>query len=255
MYNYFPHPSNLRQSSACVSLLIQEGFAGYGVYVSILEVLRDAPGYRYNPDPRVWAYVLHGADLDLVTRVLQQYGLFDQDNNGLLFSPWLNEQLQDYSDKKTKLQEAGRRGAAKRWAAAHANDGQAIATPSDGDGQAIAYNITQSNITQQNITSPTNHAGNEWRDLLSIGTHRISEEAYLAAAERKDYTGGQAYLLQECYRRGLSWEAFQFILERSGSADSTNDTYKTFCALCKRVDAEKYGIKMPDNFFLSKLFG
>lgn len=255
MYNYFPHPSNLRQSSACVSLLIQEGWAGYGVYVAILEVLRDAPGFRYNPDPKVWSWVLHGADRELLERVLKQYGLFDLDDDGLLFSPWLNDQLQDYSDKKTKLQEAGRRGAAKRWSAVHANDGQAIATPSEGDGQAIAYNNTQSIFTQPNITSPNNTAGNEWRELLQRGTHKISEEAYLAAAERKDYTGGQAYLLQECYRRGISWEAFQFILERAGAADSTNSTYNTFCALCRRIDSEKYAVKMPDKFFLSKIFG
>lgn len=237
-----------------MSLLIEEGYAGYGIYLSILEILRDAPNYRYNPDPKVWRYLLHGDDAAIIERVLKNYGLFDIDSNGLLFSPWLLEQLENYSEKKAKLQEAGRRGAAKRWAAAHKEDGQAIATPSMEDGQAIAYNITQSNKILPNISlsNPTD----SWRSVLEEERLLITEELYKKLDELHGTSEGHGYgyLLQECYRRKISLGAFNFILSHSNNAELTNSTYRAFCALCKRVDAEKYPVKLPDNFYLSKLF-
>jgi len=245
----------MHNSSECVSLLMEEGYAGYGIYMAMLEVLRDAPSYKYSSEPATWAWLLRSADKDQIQRVIRNYGLFDFDNDGLMFSPWLNGQLSDYSDKKAKLQEAGRRGAAKRWAAATTNDGQAIATPSGGDGQAIAYNTTQLNLTQQNETLPNGTNAQAWRDVVASSCHKITEEDYTTAVAAKQFEGTQAFVFQECYRRGISWEAFKFILSHSNGAEVGNHTYQAFCALCRRVDTEKYPVKLPDNFFLSKLFG
>lgn len=254
MYNYFPHPSNLRQSSGCVSLLIEEGFAGYGIYLSILEILRDAPNYRYNPDPKVWRYLLHGDDANQIERVLNNFGLFDKDDDGLLFSPWLNSQLDDYDEVKRKRQEAGRKGAANRWHSKGSEDGKAIAMPSQEDGKAIAYNITQQNKILHNITQY--NPSDSWRSVLDEERLVISEELYKKLDELHGTQEGHGYgyLLQECYRRKISLGAFNYILRNSNNADLTNSTYRAFCALCKRVDAEKYQVKMPDNFYLSKLF-
>ena len=113
----------------------------------------------------------------------------------------------------------------------------------------------QHNVTQDNITNTTQADGQDWRSVLSSPTHKITEEAFSQAAELKTYSGTAAYLFQECYRRGVSFEAFSFILGASEGAKATNPTYKAFVALCRRVDIEKYPIKLPDNFFLAKLFG
>ena len=130
-----------------VSLLIEEGFAGYGLYWAILEVLRDAPSYKYSSDPKVWAYVLHGPNLQQVERVLRNYGLFDFDSDGLVYSPWLMEQLGAYDDTRQRRRAAGLKGAARRWGSKGSEDGNAMAMPLTEDGNAMAYNIT--NITNQ----------------------------------------------------------------------------------------------------------
>lgn len=254
MYNYFPHPSNLRQSSGCVSLLIEEGYAGYGIYLSILEILRDAPNYRYSPDPKVWRYLLHGDNTDQVERVLKNYGLFDIDDDGLLFSPWLLEQLGNYSEKKAKLQEAGRRGAAKRWAAAHKEDGQAIATPSVEDGQAIAYNIIKPNLTKPNITSPMENNGTDWSEILNNTGKKMEEDLVKVLGEHDPEGHNTGYIAQVCWHYGVGENTFNFLCERSNNADMTHPLYKKFCALVKRIQADKFTPKKPDAFFIKKLF-
>lgn len=243
----------MRQGSACVSLLIQEGWAGYGVYMAILEILRDAPGFRYNPDPKLWAYILHGADVDLVKRVLQQYGLFDQDNDGLLFSPWLNDQLSEYSDKKTKLQEAGRRGAAKRWAAAHANNGQAIATPSVEDGQAIAYNDTQYNITEDNKTTHSESCEEDWRLLCQQQGIRVDEDFVVAMTSTQPEGHAPGYVAQVCCQYGIGQNVLDYLLRVTDNANKTDRRYKQFCSIVSRIQREHYSPQYPANFFCSKL--
>lgn len=220
----------------------------------ILEVLRDAPNYRYNPSPKVWAFLLHAHDADMVSRVLQDYGLFDIDDDGLLFSPWLIGQLGDYDEIKKKRAEAGRKGALSRWNGQRQEDGKAMAMPSQEDGKAMAYNPTQSNITSQNITSP--NQSDSWRDVLSEEKMMIDEELFHSLCRAHDNRDGHCYgyVFQECWRRGISLNACNYILKHSNYADMEHPIYKAFCELCKAVDREKYKVKMPDNYYLKKLF-
>lgn len=254
MLNYFPHPSNFRQSSGVVNLLIEEGYAGYGIYLSILEILRDAPGFRYTPDARVWAYLLHIAEPAQVERVLNNYGLFDRDDNGLLFSSWLDDALGEYSEKRQKLIAAGKRGAAKRWQAAHKDDGQAIATPSGDDGQAIAYNDTLYNDTKRDNTQPTMGEGVGWREILSKNSPRVDTEFFEALAATQPEGHAPGFVAQVCLQYGMTEAVCEFICEASDNARLTHPTYKLFVTLVRRITAEKWQPKHPANFFLSKLF-
>lgn len=255
MYNYYPHPSNLRQTSGCVALLIGEGYAGYGLYLAILEVLRDAPNYRYNPDPSVWHYILNGSDKSQVERVLRNYGLFDFDDDGLIYSPWLCSQLQEYSSHKAKLSDAGRRGAAKRWAAASKDDGQAIATPSMDDGQAIAYNITKPNITQPNITQPTQAIAEDWRDICRNQGAQIDPLALKEVAQRQAPGHAQGYIMQVCIQYGMGLNVYNALCRVTEDAEVSNPTYKRFCAIVDRIQRDKYHPEYPANFFFSKILG
>lgn len=254
MYNYFPHPSNARQSSMCVSLLVEEGFAGYGIYWALLELLRDAPDYKYTSDERLLSYALHHPDADQVRRVIRNYGLFDFDDNGLFFSPWLLDQLNSYDDKKAKLQEAGRKGAARRWAASHSNNGQAIATPSGDDGQAIAYNNTQYNVIEKDLTKPSNGNVEGWRDILSVSSPAISEDYVTVLASTQPSGHAPAYVAQVCRAYGMTEAVCNFICEHTNNAETSNSLYVRFCAIVKRIETEKWAPKHPANFFLSKLF-
>lgn len=255
MYNYFSHPSNFRQSSMNVPLLMQEGFAGYGLYLAMLEVLRDAPGYKFSSDPKVWTYVLHAQDVDQVQRVLNNYGLFDQDGDGLIFSPWLTDNLVSYEDKKIRLQEAGRKGAARRWAAAHKEDGQAIATPSLEDGQAIAYNITKYNPIEHNESQPNQGGGQDWREVLSKESRKVDAEYLESLSSTQQEGHAPGYVAQVCLHFGMTEAVCDFICERSNNAEVGHPIYNKFCALVRRINQEKWTPNHPANFFLSKLFG
>lgn len=243
MYNYIPHPSNCRVSSAVLTLRIEEGAAGYGVYWMILELLRDAPNFRFSRNPKAIAFAINEPDLSMVERVVNNYGLFDFDDDGLLWSPWLLDAMEAYNDKKVKLQEAGRRGAAKRWAAARGDDGQAIASPSVEDGQAIAYNATQHNITQHDITLP---------DLS--GSRKVGVEylELLCSTQAEGHAPG--YVAQVCMQYGMTEAACDFICEHSNNAETTHPTFVKFKTIVGRIQREKWTPKHPDGFFLKKLF-
>ena len=238
-----------------VPLLMQEGFSGYGLFMAMLEVLRDANDYKFSPDPKVWAYLLHAQDTEQVARVLNNYGLFEQDNNGLLFCPWLVESLSNYEDKKTKLQEAGRKGAAKRWAAAHKEDGQAIDSPSLEDGQAIASNITLFNMTKENATPSNQEGGEDWRGVLSKESRKVDAEYMEALSTSQPEGHAPGYVAQVCLHFGMTEAVCDFICERSNNAEVGHPIYNKFCALVRRINQEKWTPNHPANFFLSKLFG
>lgn len=237
-----------------VTLLIEEGFEGYGIYWAILEILRDAPHYRYNSDPRVWAYVLHAPDVAQVQRVLQNYGLFNQDDDGLVYSPWLTGQLTTYDDSKRRRQEAGKKGAASRWGGKVSDNGNAIAMPSMDDGNAIAYNNTQSNSIQGKNIQPSMAGGEEWRSVCDNPGYKI-DPALLDILTRTAPEGhAPGYIAQVCLQYGIGENVLNFLCERTNNAETSHPLYRKFVALVQRVQAEKYPLKYPANFFLSKLF-
>lgn len=105
----------MRTSSHVLRMRIREGAAGYGVYMMLLETLRDAEGRRVFNYPEGLAFAINEPDIDLVKRVIEEYGLFNLDKEGFITSPWLDAQMAEYDAKKAAAVEAGRRGAAKRY--------------------------------------------------------------------------------------------------------------------------------------------
>lgn len=243
MYNYIPHPSNSRMASQVLALRIEEGAAGYGIYWMLLELLRDAPHYKFSANPKALSFAINEADSATVERVVRNYGLFDFDDSGLMFSPWLCEAMGEYDDRKAKLREAGRRGAAHRWGDKGSRDSEAIATLSSGDSEAIAHNVTQRDITLRDITLP---------DLS--GSPKVSQELVEALSMTQQEGHAPGYIAQVCLQYGMSEGALNFLCEHSNNADLTHPTYKRFCALVRRIQGEKWAPKHPDGFFLKKVF-
>lgn len=243
MYNYIPHPSNSRVASQVLALRIEEGAAGYGVYWMLLELLRDAPSYKFSSNPKALAFAINEHDVQLVERVVRNYGLFDFDDSDLMFSPWLLKAMGEYDDRKAKLREAGRRGAAHRWSSSSREDGQAIATPSVEDGQAIAYNATKPNVTLRDITLPD-----------PSGSPKVGVEYLEKICEVKREGFAPGYIAQVCMQYGMTEATCNFIVERSNGGEVANPTFKKFNELVHRIQGEKWTPKHPDGFFLKKVF-
>lgn len=243
MYNYIPHPSNCRVSSNVMRLLVHEGAEGYGIYWMLLELLRDAPSYSVDYEPNVLSYGLHIADTEKVKRVCEQYNLFSVSKDGKLTSPWLLEAMGEYDERKAKLREAGRRGAAHRWGGASSENSKPIATLSQADSKPIAFDLTHYNVTQDDFTLPTEGEG------------EVVSAEYMELLSKTQPAGhNPAYVAQVCLYYGMKVSTCDFICEHSENASLTNVSYQRFCALVKRIQAEKWQPKHPDGFFLKKVF-
>lgn len=253
MLNYIPHPSNARLAGGLLRLRISEGSAGYGVYWMVLELLRDAPEYKLPADHRALAFAINEPDINLVQRVITNPALFDIDSDENLFSPWLNEQLSAYDDKKRKLQEAGRRGAARRYQAKSIDNGVAIATPSMDDGVAIAiqHNIMQHDVTEN--TTPPECQEEDWRVICQSQGLTVDEDLVQAIAQTQPEGHAPGYVAQVCRQWGMGQNVLDYLLRITDNAALTHPRYKAFVALVAKISREKYSPKYPANFFCSKL--
>lgn len=236
-----------------LSLLIEEGHAAYGVYWMVLELLRDCPNYKISNNTKSIAWAIHCNDVSLVDRVLHNYGLFDLGDDDLLFSPWLAGQMSAYDDKRKRLQEAGRRGAAKR--AELNKDREALATLplEDREAKAIKYNITQHNITEQNITPPSEGNEGNWKEICLNQSLKVDDELVSAIAQTSPPGHAPGFIAQVCRQYGMGQNVLDWLLTATDNANLTHPSYKQFVALTKRIEAEKWVPKHPANFFLSKI--
>ena len=167
MYNYLPWPSNMRTADQVLSMRIQEGSAGYGVYVMLLELLRDAENRRLVFNPRHLAFAMNEPDVELVQRVVQDYALFTMHDDGKFSSPWLEQQMNEYDAKKAAAVAAGKRGAARRYGKSYQVEAEEDRVPMGGT--MATQSVPDSNITQLNTTNTTNTTkskllGMTWRD-------------------------------------------------------------------------------------------
>lgn len=167
MYNYLPWPSNMRTADQVLSMRIKEGSAGYGVYVMLLELLRDAENRRLVFNPRHLAFAMNEPDVELVQRVVQDYALFDVGEDGKFSSPWLEQQMNEYDAKKAAAVAAGKRGAARRYGKSYQveaeEDRVPIGTPMATQQDANS-NITQHNKTNEINSTKSKLLGMTWRD-------------------------------------------------------------------------------------------
>lgn len=97
-----------------LKMRMSEGSAGFGIYVMILEQLRNSDSYSIKFEPAVLAWSLHEPDVDRLTRVVQDYGLFNITEDGTMSSPWLCSVMAEHDNKRAKLSAAGKKSAAMR---------------------------------------------------------------------------------------------------------------------------------------------
>ena len=91
-----------------------EGSAGFGLYILLLEQLRNSDSYSIQFEPQVLAWSLHEPDTEKLCRVVQDYGLFEISADGVMSSPWLTSVMAEHEAKRAKLSAAGKKSAALR---------------------------------------------------------------------------------------------------------------------------------------------
>lgn len=91
-----------------------EGSAGYGIYIMLLELLRDSDNLKTAYDPAVLAWALHENDHEKLRNVCEKYGLFEISDQGEITCPWLTEIMAEHTERRQKLAEAGKKSAELR---------------------------------------------------------------------------------------------------------------------------------------------
>lgn len=227
MYNYLPWPSNMRTADHVLAMRIQEGAAGYGIYVMLLELLRDSETRSLVCNPKNLAFAINEQDIALVERVIRDYGLFEVAPDGAFRSPWLIQQLEDYDAKKEAAREAGRKGAARRYGkqieATNTSDRVAIGTPCPP--LSAPYSNITNDINENKInTTKSKLLGLSWegysgKDLFSLAR---TKEPVLSDITKQWATGKQKELDRD---RGHGKHNLDILIEISGHYSLGDDMF------------------------------
>lgn len=238
MLNYFPHPSNLRVQPEFLNVRRLYGAAGYGIALMVLELLRDAESQKMDITADALAFSINEPDAELVRSVICTPPLFEHTEDGFLHSPWLDAAIQSYHDAKAAAQEAGRRGAQKRWAKAKGVQIDPNSTPlepsatNEDPTTNKSNNINKTNEINNTKSKLLDLSWGKWdgKSLVALcrqSSLSISEEEVEDARRSNDPNHNPSYVTQMCRELGLEWAVCYFLLEwtRNGEIGSPELMY------------------------------
>lgn len=170
MFNYFCHPSSLSSMDAVLKMRMAEGSAGFGLYVLILEQLRNSDSLSIVLDLNVLAWSLHEPDIDRLRRVIQDYGLFLVNPDNTMSSPWLTSVMAEHEQRRAKLSAAGKKSAAMRQQGLNQVETTLDAAPQP-PLKEVAKKTQQTNkekeINKKINTTPSTYGEGEKVDIFS----------------------------------------------------------------------------------------
>lgn len=258
MLNYIPIPTNLHQSGKVLSMMAKEGAHGYGVFMLLLQLARDNENRWITSDVEQLAYAIRETDTELVGRVLQNYDLFQPTQGGDLCSPVLEALMGEYDAKKTAAREAGKRGAAARYAkaTAEAPHSDPIATPQQPHSNSTLLNKTEGNPTQ----SRSKLLGEEFQgmagaDLVSFCRSEgklISEELIKGYRDMAKPGFTPYFLAETCAWWGVNAKIFAAVLKWCNYAKCGDPRYAYLLKLQKDAEKAEFRPKYPAEYLISK---
>lgn len=262
----------MRTADHVLAMRIQEGAAGYGIYVMLLELLRDSETRSLVNNPRNLAFAINEPDPALVQRVIENYGLFEIAPDGAFRSPWLQQQLEEYDAKKAAAAEAGRRGAAKRYGRTTYDE---KAPDSDPIGTLCPPpSVPHSNITQYNNTNDIKQTkskllGMSWGDMTGQDLFNLARQSSTeidditrqwlhGTQEDLDATRGHGKhnlegLLEFCDYFHLQNEMLVWLIKYTNYFEVGTRQTRQIVALQKKCQDEKFVPKYPAEYILVKL--
>lgn len=272
MYNYLPWPSNMRTADQVLSMRIQEGSAGYGVYVMLLELLRDAENRRLVFNPKHLAFAMNEPDVELVQRVIQDYGLFNLDDQKRFTSPWLEAQMAEYDAKKAAAVAAGKRGAARRYGRVAEESSGEVRVPMGSPmatEQAPNGNITQYNDTNEIKSTKSKLLGMSWKgwdgehlfqlarkkepliDDMSREVIKSQQGKFNAKAGRENHNLGAIVDVCDYFKVGVGM--FRFLAEYTNYGRIASPELVRLLELRKECQRTQFVPKYPAEYILVKL--
>lgn len=174
---------------AVLKMRMTEGSSGYGIYIMLLELLRDSDDLKTAYDPAVIAWALHESDVDRLRRVCEEYNLFEISDEREISCPWLTDIMAEHVERKAKLAEAGRKSAELRKQRAN----HAETTLNEmGGGSSNQVNTSAQQTTIDKKKTEENTQKNSFLDL--VVEERVFSEESIKAIGR---SGGQPFIVSE----------------------------------------------------------
>lgn len=275
MFNYFIHPSNLQKMDAVLKMRMSEGSSGYGIFMMLLELLRDSDGYQTAYDPNVLAWALHESDIPKLQNVCEKYGLFQITEDKQICCPWLTSVMAQHEEKKKKLSEAGKRSAASR--AAKAEQSQAYSQPSSnevsttlppppqGGSNMVASNEQQTKTNKRNqikkTTQPFNIVGVSGEDIFSedfikkVG--RLNVPAFDESAHGHEFFSDSDHnsrpLMAAAVTFQLSLPQLQVLHAATQFCKVGSAPFMAFLAALKHCQETQFRPKFAFEYFMSRI--
>ena len=106
---YFSHDADARNDEKIIGLIMEHGMEGYGIFWSIIEMLRTATDHKMHLDYKRIAFALHVDDAK-IKNVIHGFELFESDT--VFF--W-SESLMRRMNIKNMVSEERRKAAKSRW--------------------------------------------------------------------------------------------------------------------------------------------
>lgn len=138
---YFSHDANAHNDEKLINLRIEHDWYGYGLYWAIIELLREATGYKLKCNYKAIAYTLH-CDCKKIESIINDFNLFEITKNDFFYSSSLMRRMKIKEAKSNNARNA----AIIRWG------GKAKDVQADCKSNANETNKKEKNETKINKT-------------------------------------------------------------------------------------------------------
>lgn len=267
----------MRNDDAVLSMRMEEGSAGYGVYCMLLELMRDSEALRLVPNPVRLSFALNEPDSELIRRVLCDYALFVLQPDGTVSSPFLDASMAAYTEQRNAAREAGKRGAQKRWGKKTTDNDSQPSEEVPPTSSEIAPNtpphigsIANTNIPTQSIvtteeksTKPSKLLSLNWQDwtgerlvtLCKESKEEVPEDLVIALKRQKNPEHNRGFVAECCRNLHLSMPVCNFILAYTNDALVGSSELKKFIRLYKYITEGDFRPTHPNEYVISRLLG
>lgn len=140
---YFPHDYNAKDDPKCERLLYEMGQEGYGIFWTLIEVLRAQPDYTYPIANLPIIARKYNADEDKMRKVIYGYELFVVIDDKIFYSNSLNRRMEVIDNRRRRQSVGGKNGNAKRWATKELSDTDRLPITYRSDTESLTDRIKE----------------------------------------------------------------------------------------------------------------
>lgn len=251
---YFSHDANALTDPKILAMRCDYGLEGYGLYWSIIEMMRNEETYRLNYNKNTFRAIksLTNTKIEVekyINDCVNDYELFKLENNKL-FSNSLLRRMEDYDHKKIISRENGKKGGAPKGNqnARKTKENNQETTQNNQQVDLIQAETTQNN--QSKVKESKVNKNKEKENTENINSADLLQKYFIECLGSTNLNA-----IQECisYLDDLPIEVIRIALQKTADANANWKYTKTILNnwVTKKIDSVEK-VKIEDENFKSK---